>query len=127
MEAIFLKIGSWLAEFFTAMKLGELIAGLFPAAIGSALSIFMGAEKIKQLSAFTRLCTFAFGVILGHQIGGAARIEYRSVVEAAFGVGVTSDPFPTEGLAVGFEQRLGADRGGLHLMWPAPVVFMPPT
>lgn len=53
------------------LKIGGCITALFPAAIGSALSIFLGAEKMQQLSTFTKICTFAFGVILGHQIGGA--------------------------------------------------------
>ena len=62
MEPIFVKLGGWLSA-------------LFPAAIGSALSIFLGAEKMQQLSTFTKMCTFMFGVVLGHQVGGAA-IEY---------------------------------------------------
>lgn len=62
MESLLVKLGSWLSA-------------LFPAAIGSALSIFLGAEKMKQLSNFTKFCTFVFGVVLGHNIGGAA-IEY---------------------------------------------------
>ena len=66
MEAIALKIVGWLVD-------------LFPAAIGSSLSMFLGAEKMKQLSKFTLICTFIFGVILGHQIGGAA-IEYFKIL-----------------------------------------------
>lgn len=62
MEALITKIATWLSA-------------LFPAAIGSALSIFLGAEKMQQLSNLTKFFTFLFGVVLGHNIGGAA-IEY---------------------------------------------------
>lgn len=70
MEPILVKIGGWLAA-------------LCPAIIGSGLSMFLGAEKMKQLSTFTKLCTFVFGVILGHQIGGAA-IEYWRIAPLSF-------------------------------------------
>lgn len=59
MESVLIKVGGWLSA-------------LFPAAIGSSLSLFLGAEKVKGLSTFYKLCTFGFGVVLGHQIGGAA-------------------------------------------------------
>lgn len=66
MESILLKLGGW-------------ATALFPAAIGSSLSLFLGDEKVQSLSAFTKLCTFGFGVILGHQIGGAA-IQHWAIV-----------------------------------------------
>ena len=55
------------------------IGDLFPAAIGSSLSMFLGSEKMDQLTPFTKLCTFVFGVILGHQVGGGA-IEYWKIL-----------------------------------------------
>jgi hypothetical protein len=65
MESVLIKVGGWLSA-------------LFPAAIGSALSIFLGADKMQQLSNFTKFTTFMFGVVLGHHVGGAA-IEYWQI------------------------------------------------
>ena len=69
MEAFLLKAGLWLGDKF--LELITALALLFPSIAGSSLSLFMGAEKMQQLSNLSKVFTFIFGVILGHEIGGA--------------------------------------------------------
>ena len=69
MESIFIKIGAW-------------VMSLVPAALGSALSIFLGKET-KEFSKFAIFFTFIFGISLAHLLGGAA-IEYWQINPLSF-------------------------------------------
>ncbi len=60
METSFLaKFGAW---FWT----------LLPAAIGSALSLFLGKEKTESMKKTELVLTFLFGIAIAHWLGGAA-------------------------------------------------------
>ena len=60
MEAVVAKVGAW-------------IGAIFPAALGSALAIFM--NKTAELSRGEKVCSFLFGANIAHILGGAA-IEF---------------------------------------------------
>ena len=70
MESFLIKAWLWLIA-------------LIPAAIGSALSIFLGKDKMQMLTPFEVFCTFVFGVSLAHLLGGAA-IEYAHIDPLSF-------------------------------------------
>lgn len=70
MESILAKTCGWLWA-------------LFPAAVGSSLSIFLGKDKMQGFNKFEICCTFFFGVSLAHLIGGAA-IEYWHINPLGF-------------------------------------------
>lgn len=59
-------------------KFTALISGIIPAAIGSALSLYVGKEKNIALGRVELFCVFLFGIFLAHYIGGAA-IEYSDI------------------------------------------------
>lgn len=63
-------------EVFIAIK--AWIGALFPAAVGSALSIYLGKEKSLMMSRIELFGVFFFGVIIAHYMGGAA-IEYSHI------------------------------------------------
>lgn len=65
MEGIIAKAGAWL---FTVI----------PAAIGSALSLYLGKEKTALMTRMELLLVFAFGISIAHYLGGAV-IEYSNV------------------------------------------------
>lgn len=79
MESVCVKLWVWLLS-------------LIPAAIGSALSIFLGKEKMQGFSRFEIFCTFVFGVCLAHLLGGAAiehwRINPLSFIASSIQVGI---------------------------------------
>lgn len=54
------------------------IGASIPAAIGSALSIYVSKEKTSSMTKFELLCVFMFGIALAHYLGGAA-IEYSKI------------------------------------------------
>jgi hypothetical protein len=62
MEALITKFMAWLGA-------------LLPAAIGSALSVYLDREKTRDMSKWEILAVFLFGISLAHYMGGAA-IEY---------------------------------------------------
>lgn len=70
MESLLVKVGGWLWA-------------LFPAALGSSLSIFLGKDKMQEFSKMAIFCTFFFGVSLAHLLGGAA-IEYWGIKPISF-------------------------------------------
>jgi hypothetical protein len=73
----------------------------------------VAALQVGHLAAADDLHPVGVDVVqVADQVGGRARVAHRGVVEAALGVGVAGDPLPAQRLAVGLEQRLGADRGG---------------
>lgn len=92
MEAFLLKAGLWLGDKF--LDFIQALSLLFPSVVGSSLSLFMGAEKMQQLSNLSKVFTFIFGVILGHEIGGAI-IEH-------WGIKPTSLIASTIQISVGF-------------------------
>jgi hypothetical protein len=53
-------------------------------------------------------------VQVADQIGRRLRVAHGKLVEAAFRVGVSGQPFPTQRSAVRLEQRFGADDGRFH-------------
>ena len=70
MESVCVKVWVW-------------VVSLIPAALGSALSIFLGKEKMGGLTKLEIFCTFIFGVSLAHLLGGAA-IEYWRINPLSF-------------------------------------------
>lgn len=65
MEGFFAKAGAWLWT-------------VIPAAIGSALSLYLGKEKTALMTRIELLAVFAFGIAIAHYLGGAA-IEYSNI------------------------------------------------
>lgn len=65
MEAFFAKVSAW---FWT----------IVPAAIGSALSLYLGKDKTSLMSRVELLIVFIFGISIAHYLGGAA-IEYSAI------------------------------------------------
>lgn len=65
MEGFFAKAGAWLWT-------------VIPAAIGSALSLYLGKEKTALMTRIELLAVFAFGISIAHYLGGAA-IEYSNI------------------------------------------------
>lgn len=59
-------------------KLSSLAGGIIPAAIGSALSLYVGKEKNKALGRCELFLVFLFGIFLAHYLGGFA-IEYSNI------------------------------------------------
>lgn len=49
-----------------------------PAAIGSAISLYIGKDKTSKMRKAEVLCVFVFGVALAHYFGGAT-IEYNNI------------------------------------------------
>ena len=54
------------------------IGATIPAAIGSALSIYVSKEKTATMTKLELFCVFMFGIALAHYLGGAA-IEYSRI------------------------------------------------
>jgi NO-binding membrane sensor protein with MHYT domain len=54
------------------------ILNLIPAAIGSALSLYVSKEKNSLMGRFELFAVFLFGIFIAHYIGGAA-IEYSEI------------------------------------------------
>ena len=77
METVVLKITAWLGGLL--IQTIAWFSTLFPSIIGSALSMFLAPEKIKQLSKLSKMITFFFGVVLGHQVGGAV-IQHWQII-----------------------------------------------
>lgn len=65
MESFLAKAAAW---FWTVI----------PAAIGSALSLYLGKEKTALMSRIELVLVFIFGISIAHYLGGAA-IEYSSI------------------------------------------------
>lgn len=53
------------------VKIWGFISNLFPAIIGSALSVFVGRSKTEHLTRAEIVATFGFGVIVAYTAGGA--------------------------------------------------------
>lgn len=72
METILAKIGAW-------------FGAIFPAALGSALALFI--NKAQKLSKLDLILTFIFGINMAHILGGAAiehwHIDPRSFIASA--------------------------------------------
>lgn len=60
-----------------AIKLTGWLGAIFPAALGSALAIYM--DKANKLTKLEIVCTWVFGANIAYILGGAA-IEYWSIV-----------------------------------------------
>lgn len=56
------------------------LGATIPAAIGSALSLYVSKEKTASMSKLELMCVFMFGIALAHYLGGAA-IEYSQLNE----------------------------------------------
>jgi len=69
-EAIIAKLTAW-------------AGGIIPAAIGSALSLYVGKEKNRTMGRVELFVVFLFGISLAHFIGGAA-IEYSDLKHDSF-------------------------------------------
>ena len=54
------------------------IGGFIPAAIGSALSLYVSKDSSKSMGRFELFCVFLFGILIAHYLGGAA-IEYSKI------------------------------------------------
>jgi len=65
MEALLAKLSGW-------------IGATLPAAIGSALSLYVSKEKTALMTRFELFIVFLFGIALAHYLGGAA-IEYSNI------------------------------------------------
>lgn len=65
MEGFFVKVGGWIWSFV-------------PAAIGSALSLYMGKEKTALMTKIELVLVFLFGISIAHYLGGAA-IEHFAI------------------------------------------------
>jgi hypothetical protein len=69
MESTFLaKLSAW---FWT----------IVPAAIGSALSLYMGKEKTAAMTRLELILVFLFGISIAHYLGGAA-IQYSNITSS---------------------------------------------
>lgn len=66
-----------------AAKFYAWLLAIFPAAIGSALSIYMHREKTSGMGNMERFTVFLFGISLAHYIGGAA-IEYWNIQQNSY-------------------------------------------
>lgn len=54
------------------------LSATIPAAIGSALSLYVSKDKTSAMGKIEIFCVFLFGVALAHYLGGAA-IEYSKL------------------------------------------------
>ena len=63
-------------------KITALLSGIIPAAIGSALSLYVGKDKNKAMGRVELFIVFLFGIFLAHYIGGFA-IEYSDIDHAS--------------------------------------------
>lgn len=54
------------------------IVSTIPAAIGSAISLYIGKDKTSKMRKAEIICVFFFGVALAHYFGGAT-IEYNDI------------------------------------------------
>lgn len=63
-------------ELLVAIKLWFI--SMFPAASGSALSIYLGRSKYVAMSKLERFAIFFFGILIAHYLGGGA-IEYSNI------------------------------------------------
>lgn len=63
-------------------KLGAWLYALFPAAAGSAFSIFSDKKDMAAISRFAILSTFLFGVIIGHGFGGAINEHFKLLADS---------------------------------------------
>jgi ABC-type Fe3+-siderophore transport system permease subunit len=52
-------------------KFGAWFWTLLPAAVGSALSLFVGKEKTQAMKKTELVLTFLFGIAIAHWLGGA--------------------------------------------------------
>ena len=65
MEALIAKLTGW-------------IGAAIPAAIGSALSLYVSKDKTALMTRVELFVVFMFGIALAHYLGGAA-IEYSNI------------------------------------------------
>lgn len=63
-------------EYLVAIK--TWLSGLFPAAIGSALSLYIGKDKNSNMGKVELFAVFLFGIFIAHYLGGAG-IEYSKI------------------------------------------------
>lgn len=63
-------------EYLIAVK--AWLGGIVPAAIGSALSLYIGKDKNSAMGRYELFAVFLFGIMIAHYLGGAA-IEYSRI------------------------------------------------
>ncbi len=59
-------------------KMGAWFWTIVPAAIGSALSLYLGKDKTSTMQKWELVLVFCFGIAIAHYLGGAA-IEWSNI------------------------------------------------